>query len=200
MTYVTEWERLGEALHRVMDAGRSKEQAQIALGQAIADGVVKIRGKLKRRMTTHMTASDTVLEGAAFRIPPKIDPRDLEYEQSRPVKPWAVQRGAFEPSGFWELEWIELFRTDVTKAMCSPSARAPARTQLASKEAPARSRTRPALERAEQVIKLLYPEALPGQATVPNAILCRRAGEKLRELGLPDVSDDTILRAAGRRK
>ena len=58
----------------------------------------------------------------------------------------------------------------------------------------------PALERARGAIKELYPDGVPGQATEPNANLCRRVSAKLREESLPGVSDDTILRAAGRRK
>jgi len=42
--------------------------------------------------------------------------------------------------------------------------------------------------------------ACPSKADVPNAILCRRVGVKLKNEGRPNVSDDTILRAAGRRK
>jgi 7-cyano-7-deazaguanine synthase in queuosine biosynthesis len=58
----------------------------------------------------------------------------------------------------------------------------------------------PALERARGAIKELYPNGVPCQSAEPNANLCRRIGEKLKQAGLPDVSDDTILRAAGRRK
>jgi hypothetical protein len=62
------------------------------------------------------------------------------------------------------------------------------------------SKTRPALERARGAIKELYPTGVPAQAAEPNTNLCRRVGEKLKQAGLPEVSDDTILRAAGRRK
>jgi 7-cyano-7-deazaguanine synthase in queuosine biosynthesis len=63
-----------------------------------------------------------------------------------------------------------------------------------------RSKSRPALERARSAIEQLYPEGVPAQATEPNTNLCRRVGQKLKQGGLPTVSDDTILRAAGRRK
>ena len=61
-------------------------------------------------------------------------------------------------------------------------------------------KSRPALERAQGVIKELYPDGVPDQASQPNASLCRQVGVKLKEAKLPNVSDDTILRAAGRRK
>jgi hypothetical protein len=63
-----------------------------------------------------------------------------------------------------------------------------------------RRKSRPARERALDAIKELYPKGVPDQAVEPNANLCRTVGEKLKQGGLPGVSDDTILRAAGRRK
>jgi hypothetical protein len=63
-----------------------------------------------------------------------------------------------------------------------------------------RSKSQPALERARGVINVLYPNGVPGQAAEPNPTLYRRVGEKLKQVGLPGVSDDTILRATGRRK
>jgi hypothetical protein len=58
----------------------------------------------------------------------------------------------------------------------------------------------PALERARGALKELYPKGVPEQVLEPNANLCRRVGEKLRQASLLGISDDTILRAAGRRK
>jgi len=63
-----------------------------------------------------------------------------------------------------------------------------------------RGKSQPALERARRVVNELYPNGVPSQAAEPNPNLCRRVGEKLKQAGLPGVSDDTILRAAGRRK
>jgi hypothetical protein len=56
------------------------------------------------------------------------------------------------------------------------------------------------LESAQLAIKELYPGGIPDQATVPNATLCRKVGAKIKEAGRTVGSDDTILRAAGRRK
>jgi len=62
------------------------------------------------------------------------------------------------------------------------------------------ARSRPQLERARRAIAEIYHGDLPDQVTEPNSKLCRRVGEKLKEAGLPPVSVDTILRAAGRRR
>jgi hypothetical protein len=62
------------------------------------------------------------------------------------------------------------------------------------------NRRLPSRERALNALNELYPDGIPDQAAKPNALLCRGVGEKLRAANLPGVSDDTILRAAGRRR
>jgi hypothetical protein len=62
------------------------------------------------------------------------------------------------------------------------------------------SRTKPAFERACRIIRELYPEGVPEQSSEPNAVICRRVGEALKAMKQRDVSNDTILRAVGRRK
>jgi hypothetical protein len=149
MGYVSEWERLSDAVMRVMaTCGQSKDEAQTDICRGIAHGAVKIRGKLKRHTTKPLSASDTALEGEDFHIPTGLEPKDLDWEGSRPVKPWMVRRGAFEPSGSWDLAWIKLSRTDVTNILCAAKERGES-TQHASSETPATSTTRPALESQE---------------------------------------------------
>jgi hypothetical protein len=60
-----------------------------------------------------------------------------------------------------------------------------------------RARSRPKFEGALRAIGEIYPDGVPDQATEPNSRLCKRVGEKLKGL---QISDDTILRAAGRRR
>jgi hypothetical protein len=102
---------------------------------------------------------------------------------------------------FWHLEWIEVFRDDVSRVLCATKnehEEAAASGQTTAERS--RGKSQPALERARGAIRELYPMGVPGQAVEPNTNLCRRVGEKLKEANLPGVSDDTILRAAGRRK
>ena len=65
-----------------------------------------------------------------------------------------------------------------------------------------RKKRKPKLERTQAAINTLYPNGVPDQATLPNATLCQQVSDKLKNSRppLPSVSDDTILRAAGRRK
>jgi hypothetical protein len=99
MAYVSEWELLSEATNRVMTtAGLSKDQAQIDICRAVADGAVRIRGKLMKH-ATKPTTSKAELLGTDFEIRSEIKPEDLGWERSCPVKPWIVRRGSFSPSG-----------------------------------------------------------------------------------------------------
>jgi hypothetical protein len=63
-----------------------------------------------------------------------------------------------------------------------------------------RTRSRPKLEGARRAIGEIYRAGVPDQSIEPNSRLFRRVSEKLKEAGLPAVSDDTILRAADRRR
>jgi hypothetical protein len=199
MSYSPAWQRLSDAIESVMaGAGRSREAAQADICQAIADRTVNIRGKL-RRHTTRPIAWNNVLEGKHFDIPTEIKPADLDWERSRPVKPWAVHYEVFRVPGHWELEWIELSRTDVMNVLCTPD-RPSAPSEPTLKKTGTKGRSQPTRERAKAAIDELYPQGVPSQAALPNKKLCRRIGEKLKERGLPHVSDDTILRAAGRCK
>jgi hypothetical protein len=89
---------------------------------------------------------------------------------------------------------------DVTRVLCGAGGGSPRGHR--TRETPQRGgrKSQPALERARGAIRELYPKGVPDQATEPNVNLCRRVSAKLNEAKLPNVSDDTILRAAGRRK
>ena len=198
MAYVLKWERLSNTVARVMaTAGRSKDEARSDICRAIADRTVRIQGKMGRH-AIRGTYDSTVLAGNDIQIPTKISPEDLDWENSRPVRPWFVRRGPTRLPRPWALEWIELSTTDVTKALC-PAGTESESAQHASSETGATNRSQPTRERAQRALNALYPDGLPDQATVPNTILCGRVGDWLRENGLLDVSDDTILRAAARR-
>ena len=120
--YGPAWERISDALVRVMQTGVPKNIAQEAICQAIADGAIKFRIQLKRHARNHMTSS-TVLQDSSFEIPATIKAGDMDWETSRPVKPWIVARGAYRLPGYWHLEWFELRKTDVTDVLCTRQVR-----------------------------------------------------------------------------
>ena len=183
MRYVSEWELLSDAATRVMEAeGVSKEEAQSDICQAIADRDVKFRGKLEWH-TTKPFASKTVLEGTAFQIPSAIKPKDLDWERSRPGNHGSSNAGFLQhtDTGTWS---GSSFLGPTLRTFCAVPGRRGESAQPASRETGPTSRSRPAFESAQRVIRELYPQGVPGQAVVPNSNLCRRVGEKLKEQGL----------------
>lgn len=62
------------------------------------------------------------------------------------------------------------------------------------------SRTTPSLQRASEAIQSIFPEGVPSQADEPNAILFRKVADHLKFATKIGVGNDTILRAAGRRR
>lgn len=201
--YLPKWERLASALTRVTSGGITENDAKRAICSAIADGVIAIRLALRKHATKGTTAHGKVLGGADVEIPARLEPQDVDFENSRPLKPWVVKRERIAHlAGYWDVDWVELFSADVTNVLIPVGYGN--QTSAASNPHERRPRphqkTQPKRQRAQRAVKALYPDGVPDQATEPNGNLCQRVGEKLKELGLRDVSNDTILRAAGRRK
>lgn len=177
MTHVSPWERLPDTRRRVMaETGCSQLEAETDICRALADGVVNFRGKLKKHATSHMRAGDSVLEQSAFQIPSKIDRDELDWEQSRPRKPWIVKRGHFQPLGYWELEWILLSKADVTRALCTAGEDGPStrRDELHAADA-----ERVALD-STQTSTALAPRSTKGTRSSPGS--ARRRGPRPTKL------------------
>ena len=175
MAYVGEWQRLSEALTHVMEAtGISKDEAQADICRAIADGVIRMRGELGRRRLTHTTSAGTVLTEEDFEIPTDLGPKDLDWEQSRPLKEWFVRRGRFHSPGYWSQKCTKLFRSDVNKVLCLARG-----SDKPTTGTPATSTSRAALEGEETPVG---PKSA-GRSRRPDAVgPARRRGPRPRKL------------------
>jgi hypothetical protein len=91
---------------------------------------------------------------------------------------------------------------DVLLSRADVVARWPANGALGSAPQPRqrRNRTSPARAAAVAAIAEVYPEGLPDQISEPNSLLCKKVGATLKGGPHEKISDDTILRAAGRRR
>jgi len=71
-----------------------------------------------------------------------------------------------------------------------------------TEEAPStKKRARPQRERAKEAIDALWPDGVPPQNKLPNALLFKRVNDHLKKNGSPEsISDESILRAAGRKQ
>ena len=119
MAYVSDWESLSEAAKRVMAATRlPKEEVQRDICRAIADGAIDFRAKPRWHPLARLGPQSTTLHAKDFELSTEIHPEDLDWENSRSLKPWMVRRSAPVYFGEWELERIELFVPDVIRVFC----------------------------------------------------------------------------------
>jgi hypothetical protein len=64
-----------------------------------------------------------------------------------------------------------------------------------------KKRAQPQRERVKKVIDAEWPDGVPDQSELRNAFLLKRVRDRLKSKGSPEpISDDSILRAAGRKQ
>jgi hypothetical protein len=119
-TYLPDWERLSDALARILASGLSKHEAQVGVCRAIADRKIKIRYLIANEEIGGIaTPKGHGLAGHVLNrldiIPARLAPRDFDWRKSRPKKPWQVSPNPV----FWHLDWIEVFSGDITSVLCS---------------------------------------------------------------------------------
>jgi hypothetical protein len=71
-----------------------------------------------------------------------------------------------------------------------------------TEEAPStKKRAQPQRQRAKEVIDALWPDGVPPQNELRNASLLKGVNDHLKKNGSPEsISDESILRAAGRKQ
>jgi hypothetical protein len=199
--YESEWEGLPDAVERIITSGgASREQAQSDLCHAISDGQIRLRCQLDKH-ADRPQVSASVVSASQFEIPTKLEPGDFDWQESRPIKPWLLREFERHQPGRWYLKWIQLSRADITTIFLQRSDAAPPNVGSES-IGPPRKRARQKASRviAESAIRELWPEGPPSREKVSNGDLVARVSKQMKETGVTNVSPDTILRAAGRRK
>jgi hypothetical protein len=192
--YERQYARLPQAVARVMAlTGLSQEQARIDICYALAEAVITFQAQLKRQANGPMRSKE-VLDAADFERLTPVKPEDFDWEQSLPIRP--LWRKWPPCSGFWEVAWIELSIPDITRFFSDLRKRGGA----AGSVKPTTTKGQPAFDRAKRAIDALWPDGPPEPTILSNKQLEGLVLKKLKELGLPPVSPDTILRAAGRRR
>jgi hypothetical protein len=136
MAYVPDWERLSDALRRVVAAGLSKPEAQRDICRAIADRKIRIRLQAAKAEIPEASWSGRAV-GSHVVIPKDLSPRDLDWRKSLPKRPW--QHGD-HPFVQLHLTLIELFTADVTRVLCAGSGLPDRFTKGNSRERTRRSR------------------------------------------------------------
>lgn len=67
MAYTPDWERLADALQRVMAAGASEDESKLDLCRAVADGKIRVRVRIAG-------SGNRVFSGGNVRVPPILGP------------------------------------------------------------------------------------------------------------------------------
>ena len=173
MRYIPHWERLGDALKRVMATGASEEEAKIDLCRALADRKIDVRVRIA---ATNYGRRGQVFSDGNVRVPPHLRPGDLDWTQSRPFAQWTIGPRVGEHYfwiGGWEnrpLDFIELSTADVIKILCSGE-------EEEKSSATARAET--------DAIKALVPllKSNPQLKRADAAELCREAGYHFSDRG-----------------
>jgi len=197
VTYTDKWERLSDALNRVMrSTDLSREQAETDICRAMADGAIEFRARLASHVNG-LQKSHQEVDGSDVRIPTQLKPHDLDWQKSRPTKPWPIGALSRHRSGLWHLEWIELSKGDVTRELLpSEKVIAPAKAPIETKR---KKRETPKLDAARAALQTLFPEGIPPRHVLLDDQLVDRVSNYLKKNKLPHVSRDTILRAAKRK-
>jgi hypothetical protein len=112
MPYVREWETAIEALQRLTACGQTEAQAMRDICDAIADRAIPIR--------VHC-ADGSVYTGTDVMVPARLDPADLCWESSHPLRRWErrprVVDRYFDEDLRIEVELLELRRDAVTRVL-----------------------------------------------------------------------------------
>jgi hypothetical protein len=164
MRYTPDFEPLADALKRVMASGLSEDQAKLDICGAVADGKVDVRVRVS------IAATDNAMRGRVFyrsnrnvAVPPHLDSTDLDWVQSRPLKPWQIgpagpQRYS-DPFWQWEsqpLDLIELSTADIMSILNMTAAGPTNFIRRSSKSGPgAKARG------IEDAINQLWPDEIP---------------------------------------
>jgi hypothetical protein len=228
MVYLPDWETLAETLARVMTTnGLSPSGAQLDICRAFRDDKVRSRYGVEGVQTPHRFDVNLRAVGQSRnrfdqrdiigrpRVPLDLIPDDIDWVNSRPKSPWLDNRGFLVG-----IAKIEVSTADVIRVLCRGRTARPASDaqpsgpsrglQVQAREPPStpnpdvtsvdqasspRHKSSAKRDRAQRAIHEVYPGGVPEKTT--DMELFRAVG---RKLGADTPSEDTVLRAAGRRR
>ena len=199
MAYTLTRESLSAAAERLMQAsGCSQDQARWDLCRALSGRVIDILAKLQRHDIRPLK-STRIVSGKQLQIPTVLKPDDIDWQNSRPLKPWFLCDVPPLHHGPWHLAHIELFGPDITAKLLS-GVEPTASPSAAKSDKQPKQRESPQLTAAKIAVNKLWPKDVPPQHVLRNDLLVSEVNKWLKQNGQREVSRDTILRAAGRRK
>jgi hypothetical protein len=114
MPYIPDWEPLPAAVKRIMASSVEESEAKADLCHAIADRKISVRVTL--------AGGKGVFSGDNVAPPVHLDPKDLDWDNSRPKAPWKIgpALGQYGWLDDWKMEQInrvEVSTTEVTELL-----------------------------------------------------------------------------------
>jgi hypothetical protein len=88
LAYIPVWETLAHALRRLIAAGSTESGAKRDLCDAIADRAISVQ--LVLAADARLNQPELAVSIAHFDVPERINPRDIDWKRSRPIKPWPL--------------------------------------------------------------------------------------------------------------
>jgi hypothetical protein len=121
MDWTPKWESLADALERVTKHGTSRDIAKGRICTDIAQDRIRLCPYVASE--TRGNADVRLRYQRQYRVPPRLEPADFDWENSCPLQPWSVNREGRSDYG-WEaveIKFIELDIEDVTDRLCNPA-------------------------------------------------------------------------------
>jgi hypothetical protein len=121
VAYTPDWEPIAGSLKRVMGAGLSENEAKTDLCYATADKRIDVRVRIAACVPD---MHGKIFSGGNVGVPAHLNPVDLDWVQSRPLKPWSIGPKLGQHYSWitgWKerpIDLIELSVRDVTNVLC----------------------------------------------------------------------------------
>jgi hypothetical protein len=122
MEWMSEWESLADALERVTKRGTSRDEAKCKLCTDIAHNAIRVLPYVASETTGKPDVR--LRHQGQCRVPPRLEPGDFDWENSRPFKPWSVNRTGLDHG--WEdtsIKFVELNTDDVISRACGAASK-----------------------------------------------------------------------------
>jgi hypothetical protein len=87
MIYATDWEMLERALQRVVSAHGNLAESKAAICGAVADKKIEVRVTVD---LAHLHRGGATFSGCSVDVPLRLDPKDFDWEMSRPLRLWFI--------------------------------------------------------------------------------------------------------------
>jgi hypothetical protein len=136
--YIPDLLSLSEARELAMRSGHSASEAETDISRALREGKIRFRRAFEQVTFRGRTVDPELFRRMTFedrnrfrlRVPADLAPEDLDWENSRPGRPWPLGEGYFA-----HIARLELSRRDLEKVFSLVKTKASAREEASQAEA-----------------------------------------------------------------